>query len=201
MNGIYFEIKKGEFRVVSTDGHRLVKIIRKNFSFDGDKLHMLVPVKTCQLMTRLFKGSAKAGTKDGDETENTESGDSNVTIHFSNEFLTSSSRNITISSRLIDDTFPNYESVIPTDNEKKLKVNKDNLISSVKRSIIMSDQITNRTSLQVNENQLKVFSANNEYGTDSEETIDCTYSEDEELEIAFNGKYLLEAIQQFETMK
>ena len=198
MNGIYFEIKKGEFRVVSTDGHRLVKIIRKNFDFEGDKLHMLVPIKTCQLITRLFKGSAKPGAKDGEEAESTDSGGSPVIIHFSSEFLTSSFGNITISSRLIDDTFPNYESVIPTDNERKLKVNRDDLISSVKRSIIMSDQITNRTSLQINENQLKVFSANNEYGTDSEETIDCTFSDDEELEIAFNGKYLLEAVQQFE---
>jgi DNA polymerase-3 subunit beta len=198
MNGVFFEIKKGEFRVVSTDGHRLVKIVRTNFEFEGDKLHMLVPIKTCQLMTRLFKGSAKPGAKDEEDSESAPQTDANVTIHFSNEFLTSTYRNITISSRLIDDTFPNYDSVIPTDNEKKLKINREDLISSVKRSIIMSDQITNRTSLQVSENQLRVLSANNEYGTDSEETIDCTYSEDEELEIAFNGKYLLEAIQQFE---
>lgn len=198
MNGVFFEISKGEFRVVSTDGHRLVKIIRTNFEFEGDKLHMLVPIKTCQLMTRLFKDSSKPGAKDEENPDSTSSADSVVIIHFSNEFLTSTYKNVTISSRLIDDTFPNYDSVIPTDNEKKLKINREDLISSVKRSIIMSDQITNRTSFQINENQLRVLSANNEYGTDSEETIDCSYSEDEELEIAFNGKYLLEAIQQFE---
>jgi len=180
MNGVYFEIKKNEFRVVSTDGHRLVRIIRKNFGYDGDKLIMLVPIKTCQLMTRLFKGEEE------------------VVIHFSSEFLTSEFKNITISSRLIDDTFPNYESVIPTDNEKTLKINRDNLMSSVKRSIIMSDQITNRTSMHISGNELKVQSANNEYGTDSDETIDCVFPENEELEIAFNGKYLLEAIQHFE---
>ncbi|HEY3251240.1 MAG TPA: DNA polymerase III subunit beta [Ignavibacteria bacterium] len=193
MNGVYFEIKPGEFRVVSTDGHRLVKIINNNFGFEGDKLNMLVPIKTCQLMTRLFKGTSKSGE------ESNAAPDSNVTIHFSNEFLTSSYKNITITSRLIDDTFPNYESVIPTDNEKTLKINKNDLISSIKRSIIMSDQITNRTSLQVIDNELKVHSANNEYGTDSEETIDCTFSENEEFEIAFNGKYLLEAMQNFES--
>jgi len=195
MNGVFFEISTKEFRIVSTDGHRLVRIIKKDFKFEGEKLNMLVPVKTCQLITKLFKGASKAGAK---EEEGEPESDSLVAIHFSAEFLTCTYKNITISSRLIDDTFPNYESVIPTDNEKKLKINRDELISSVKRSIIMSDQITNRTSFQIADNELKVLSANNEYGTDSEEIISCTYSESDELEIAFNGKYLLEAIQHFE---
>jgi DNA polymerase-3 subunit beta len=107
--------------------------------------------------------------------------------------------NITITSRLIDDTFPNYESVIPTENEKVLKVDKKSIIGSLKRSIIMSDQVTNRTSLLVSPSELKVKSANNEFGTESEETIDCNYTENEEFEIAFNGKYLLEAVQLFES--
>src|SRR4030095_460210 len=134
MNGVFFEIKPGEFRVVSTDGHRLVKIINSNFGFEGDQLNMLVPIKTCQLMTSLFK-SGKVGIKEGEEeSESVDSGsDSNVTIHFSNEFLTSNYKNITITSRLIDDTFPNYESVIPTENDKVLKINKNDLISSIRR--------------------------------------------------------------------
>lgn len=199
MNGVFFEIKPGDFRVVSTDGHRLVRIINDNFEFEGDKLVMLVPIKTCQLITRLFKGGSKPGSEgDSDENE-APSDDSNVTIHFSSEFLVCTYRNITITSRLIDDTFPNYESVIPTDNEKRLKLKREDLIASVKRSIIMSDQVTNRTSVQIANNELKVRSANNEYGTDSEETIECTYTEEDEFEIAFNGKYLLEAIQHFES--
>jgi DNA polymerase-3 subunit beta len=62
----------------------------------------------------------------------------------------------------------------------------------------MSDQVTNRTSLLVNANELKVKSANNEFGTDSEETIECNFTDNEEFEIAFNGKYLLEAINHFD---
>jgi len=195
MNGVFFEITPKEFKIVATDGHRLVKIVKKDFKFEGDKINMLVPIKTCNLMTRLFKGVSKSGAKNGESENET---DSVVSVNFSNEFLTSTYKNITISSRLIDDTFPNYESVIPTDNEKKLKVNRDEMVSSVKRSIIMSDQITNRTSLQVANNELKVLSANNEYGTDSEEIIPCSFSENEEFEIAFNGKYLLEAMQHFD---
>lgn len=195
MNGIFFEITPRDFRIVSTDGHRLVRIIKKDFAFDGEKLSMLVPIKTCQLMTKLFRDGAKTAAKEGESDREDDSG---VAINFSNEFLTSIYKNVTISSRLIDDTFPNYESVIPTDNEKKLKINREDLVSSIKRSIIMSDQITNRTSLQINESELKVLSANNEYGTDSEEFIPCSFSESEELEIAFNGKYLLEALQHFE---
>jgi DNA polymerase-3 subunit beta len=203
MNGIFFEIKSGEFRVVSTDGHRLVKIIKKNFDYEGDKLSMLVPIKTCQMITRLFKGSYR-GSEQKSEDENEEMEEvaaepgSSVTVYFSSEFLQCTYNNITITSRLIDDTFPNYESVIPTDNEKKLKTDRTLLVGSVKRSIIMSDQVTNRTSFNINGSELKVNSANNEFGTDSEETIECSFTEDEEFEIAFNGKYLLDALQQFD---
>jgi DNA polymerase-3 subunit beta len=209
MNGVFFEIKEGEFRIVSTDGHRLVKIIKNNFNYEGDKFTMLVPIKTCQMITRLFKSGYKVQDIEKDEnisenevaSEPVEHPDKtvDVTLYMNNEFLQSNFSNITITSRLIDDTFPNYESVIPTDNEKKLKVERSHIISAIKRSIIMSDQVTNRTSLNIIENELKVRAVNNEYGTDSEETIDCSFTENEEFEIAFNGKYLLDALQQFDS--
>lgn len=195
MNGVYFEIKKGEFKVVSTDGHRLVKIVNNNFEYNDDKTNMLVPIKTCQLMTRLFKSKGSAeGEQDGENISNMQK----VQIFFSNEFLKCSFSNITIFSKIIDDTFPNYESVIPSDNEKILKVAKNSLIGAVKRSIILSDQVTNKTSFSISGNELKVRAANNEYGTDADESMDCTFTESDEFEIAFNGKYLLEAIQHFE---
>jgi DNA polymerase-3 subunit beta len=202
MNGVYFEIKKGEFRVVATDGHRLVKIIKSNFDYEGDKNSMLVPIKTCQMIARLYKtGKAAEAAAEGDEKsddiDTSKNTSAEVEIYFSNDFLKCESNNITITSRLIDDTFPNYESVIPTDNEKIMKVEREPLLSAVKRSIIMSDQVTNRTSFNIKENELIVKAANTEYGTDSDETIDCSFTENEEFEIAFNGKYLMEALQQF----
>lgn len=198
MNGVYFEIKKNEFKVVSTDGHRLVKIVKSDFEYTGDKTNMLVPIKTCQLMSKLFRGSkSQAEGEDGD-SDSGEAALGNVAIFFSNEFLKCSYNNISINSRLIDDTFPNYDSVIPNDNEKILKVSKSDLIGAVKRSIIMSDQVTNKTSFNIAESELKVKAVNNEYGTDADETIDCSFTESDEFEIAFNGKYLLEAIQHFD---
>lgn len=199
MNGVFFEIKKGEFKVVSTDGHRLVKIINNNFDYAGEKTSMLVPIKTCQLMTKLFKSKAGAEAETDSSKTDEENEIQKVSIFFSNEFLKCSFGNITIHSRLIDDTFPNYESVIPNDNEKILKVAKSELVGAVKRSIIMSDQVTNKTSFNVLESELKVRAANNEYGTDADETIECSYTESDEFDIAFNGKYLLEAIQLFES--
>jgi DNA polymerase-3 subunit beta len=204
MNGVYFEISKGELKVVSTDGHRLVRIIRTNFKYDGEKTSMLVPIKTCQLMIKLFRSTVKAAEAkgqdeaEGDESNEPDSASKDVTIYFSNEFIQCTYNNTTITSRLIDDTFPNYESVIPTENEKLLKVKKSPLLGSIKRSIIMSDQVTNKTSMLINESELKVKASNNEFGTDSEEVIECNFTDNEEFEIAFNGKYLLDAVQQFE---
>ena len=198
MNGVFFEIKKGEFKVVSTDGHRLVKIIKTDFEYDGEKSTMLVPIKTCQLITKLFKGSGKAQEAEGADDTDAPADGSRIDISFSADFLKCTYNNITIYSRLIDDTFPNYESVIPNDNEKILKVAKGDIIGAVKRSIIMSDQVTNKTSFNIVESELKVKAANNEYGTDADESVDCSFTESDEFEIAFNGKYLLEALQHFE---
>jgi len=79
-----------------------------------------------------------------------------------------------------------------------MKTDRTLLVGSVKRSIIMSDQVTNRTSFNITGSELKVNSVNNEFGTDSEETIDCSFTGEEDFEIAFNGKYLLDALQQFD---
>lgn len=216
MNGVYFEIQNGEFRVVSTDGHRLVRIKRFNFAYNGDKTSMLVPIKTCQMIIKLFRSSIirtaeikTNGEDTNDDTQETMDNEAaeNVNIIFSNEFIQCSYNNVTITSRLIDDTFPNYESVIPTDNEKHLTVEKQALLGSIKRSIIMSDQVTNRTSMLIVDNELKVKASNNEFGTDSEEDIECEFisdtgeKEEEEFEISFNGKYLLDAVQQFDSEK
>ncbi|MCX7878294.1 MAG: DNA polymerase III subunit beta [Ignavibacteria bacterium] len=191
MNGVFFEIKRGEFRMVSTDGHRLVKIVIKEFPYEGDKLFMLVPIKTCTLINKLLRGSQDNAEREGGDVE----------ISFSNEFIKCNYSNLTIHSRLIDDSFPNYESVIPTDNEKILKVERNELIACLKRSIIMSDQITSRISLNIKGNELKVKSSNTEFGTDSDESMSCNFTEDEEFEISFNGKYLLEAMQQIDSQE
>lgn len=195
MNGVFFELKKDEFRVIATDGHRLVKAIRTNFNYDGEMLGMLVPIKTCQMITKLYKGGKSGDESDGTDEKN-ETG--NVDLYFSSEFLKCFYNKISITSRLIDDTFPNYESVIPNDNEKKLKVSRNDLIGAVKRSIVMSDQVTNKTSITIMENEMKVKAANNEYGTEAEESIDCSFTESDEFEIAFNGRYLLDALLHFE---
>ena len=58
--------------------------------------------------------------------------------------------------------------------------------------------MTNKTSFSISESELKVRAANNEYGTDADETMECSFTESDEFEIAFNGKYLLEALLHFE---
>ena len=190
MNGVFFEVNNNELRIVSTDGHRLVKIVRKGFQYEGDRLTMLVPIKTCNLINRLMK--TKASDKSGTEAEE-------IDIFFSRELIKVTYGNTTIVSKLIDDSFPNYESVIPTDNEKILKINRADLLDSLKRSIVMSDPITNKITFTIISDELKISASNTEYGTDADETIKCSFTEKEDFEIAFNGRYLIEALQSYET--
>jgi DNA polymerase-3 subunit beta len=134
----------------------------------------------------------KASDKSGTEAEE-------IDIFFSRELIKVTYGNTTIVSKLIDDSFPNYESVIPTDNEKILKINRADLLDSLKRSIVMSDPITNKINFTIISDELKISASNTEYGTDADETIKCSFTEKEDFEIAFNGRYLIEALQSYET--
>lgn len=190
MAGILFDIKADELRLVATDGFRLGKIIKSDFKHQGvPQSNLIVPTKTCQLYQRLNSNN-------------------DTTLEFDNNMLKISFEGIEIFSKLIDDTFPNYETVIPKENDKKLKVQKSDLQSSLKRAEIVADVITKRVKLEIRDKTMTIKADNPEIGSEGEETIDIEFIEndsgDEDFSknpfiIAFNAGYLLDCVSQIET--
>lgn len=189
MAGILFDLNKNELKFVATDGFRLGKIIKDDFKIQSEvEEKIIIPLKTSNLILRL---------NNNDDT----------IIEFDENDLKISFSGIEIFSKLIDDTFPSYENVIPNDNDKILKIKKSELSNSLKRALIFADVITKRVRLEIMNKSMMIKADNPEIGSEGEETIDCNFvsnngGEDFDKKpflIAFNAGYLLDAVSQMET--
>ncbi|MEO6693822.1 MAG: DNA polymerase III subunit beta [Ignavibacteria bacterium] len=189
MAGILLDLNKNVLKFVATDGFRLGKIIKDDFKTQNEtEEKIIIPLKTSNLILRL---------NNNDDT----------IIEFDEHDLKVSFSGIEIFSKLIDDTFPSYENVIPNDNDKILKIKKNELSNSLKRALIFADVITKRVRLEIMNNSLLIKADNPEIGSEGEETIDCNFVSNDGGEdfdkkpflIAFNAGYLLDAVSQMET--
>lgn len=190
MTGVLFDIRPNEIRLVATDGFRLAKAIRSNFKHNIAKEEkLIIPKKTCQTILRMLRLE-------------------DAVLAFDQSMIKLTFGNTEIYSKLIDDTFPNYETVIPKENDKKLKINTKEFYGTVDRVKTLSDESSHRVKLEIKNNELIVKADNPEKGAEGMETLDCSFvtidSEDfdfnqEPFCVAFNAKYLLECIRQIET--
>ncbi|HMS34721.1 MAG TPA: DNA polymerase III subunit beta [Ignavibacteria bacterium] len=189
MSGVLLDVKKNELKFVATDGFRLGKIIKDDFELSADvEEKIIIPLKTSNMVLRLNNGNDSV-------------------IEFDENDLKVSFGDVEIYSKLIDDTFPSYENVIPADNDKILKINKNELCDSLRRALIFADVITKRVRLEITNKNMIIKADNPEIGSEGEETIESNFvsnSGDEDFDktpfvIAFNAGYLLDAVSQMET--
>lgn len=174
MTGVLFQANAKGLRAVATDGHRLVR-----YSFTGIKQAQLkkdiiVPAKALNLVV-----------KTSEETETTLLVDAtHIQFLFGNTVLT---------SRLIEEHYPNYESVIPLDNEKNLFVNRDKLLASVRRVSLYSSSTTHQVRFSIKNNEMKITAEDIDFGGEAREKMACKYS-GEEIEIGFNSTYVIDIL-------
>jgi DNA polymerase-3 subunit beta len=100
-------------------------------------------------------------------------------------------------SRLIDETYPNYESVIPAENTKAMRVKRDDLIGSIRRVALYASQTTHQVRFQVDKDSLQISAQDIDFGGEARETIPCVYKA-EPLEIGFNSQYLVDILTHLE---
>ncbi len=188
MAGILFDVRKDDLRLVATDGFRLGKIMLKEFKNDNEKDDkFIVPLRTAELILKLTE-------------------DNEVKIEYDETILKLSTNSIEIFSKLIDDTFPNYETVIPKNNDKQLKVTRPDFINSLRRASIFVDPPTKRVRFEIKNSVMLIKADNPEIGGEGEEVIDCSFIsldnndadyDNEPYVISFNVFYLLEALNVF----
>jgi len=183
LNGIYLHAvttDAGEMlRAVATDGHRLAQADLEQPDGAGDMPGVIVPRKTVQELNRLLD----------DSTADVRVGVSASKVRFE-------IGGITLTSKLIDGTFPDYARVIPQSNDKEMRIRIAEFISAVDRvSTIVSDR-GRAVKLSLAPGQL-VLSVTNPEGGSATEELDAEYTDDA-LEIGFNARYLLDIASELE---
>jgi DNA polymerase-3 subunit beta len=182
MMGIYFEIGADEGRTVATDGHRLVRL-KMDALVSEEELSFIVPEKALSLAGRVAGQQAKG--EGGLCTVSV--GEGHVGFNFG------SAR---VMARLIDESYPNYQAVIPDQNEKRLTVGREALLAAVKRVGLYSSSTTNQIRLQIETDRVNVSAEDIERSSKAHEEVRCDFEGkgEQEMTIGFNANYLTEVL-------
>ena len=181
LNGVYMHIADSEegrvLRCVATDGHRLARIDAPVPEGAEAMPGVIVPRKTVGELRKLL---------DEDEMD--------IAVSVSETKVRFATPDITLTSKVIDGTFPDYSRVIPTGNTRRLEVDASEFAKAVDRVATVSSERSRAVKLQLDEDRL-VLSVNAPDSGAAEEELAVAY-DDDPLEIGFNAKYLLEIASQ-----
>ncbi|MFN7001872.1 MAG: DNA polymerase III subunit beta [Roseinatronobacter sp.] len=181
LNGVYMHVAEGEagrvLRCVATDGHRLARIDAALPAGAEDMPGVIVPRKTVGELRKLL-----------------EDDDMEIAVSVSETKVRFATPDITLTSKVIDGTFPDYTRVIPTQNAKRLEVDAAEFAKAVDRVATVSSERSRAVKLALEDDKL-VLSVNAPDSGAAEEELIVAYG-DERLEIGFNAKYLLEIASQ-----
>jgi DNA polymerase III subunit beta len=180
MTGVFFEMDKKGLQFVATDAHRLVRYKRTDVSCPKTD-SLIVPKKPLTLL--------KAAMPVNDDE---------LTISYNSNHLFVTHGTTQLSCRLIDARFPDYKVVIPTDNPYKLTVNRTDFQGALRRVGIFSNKSTNQVVLSISGSQLQLTAQDIDFSFEGNERMKCQYN-GEDLQIAFNAKFLIEMLNATDT--
>jgi DNA polymerase-3 subunit beta len=172
LNGMLWELKEGNFKVVATDGHRLALSNHGNVGSVADKQAILPRKAVMELARLLIEDSAEVHIGIGENT------------------LRATTNEFTFSSKLVDGKFPDYDKVLPRGAEKEMIAERESFRQALSRAAILSNEKYRGIRLQFAPGELKMV-ANNPEQEEAEETINVEYNADV-MEIGFNVSYLLD---------
>jgi len=179
LNGVLWELRPDRMRMVATNGHRLARMDVPTATTGGAQADLIVPPKALEQIRKLFSAE--------DEIE----------VARSENHLGFRSATTQVFTRLIEGPYPNYEQVIPRENDKVMTADKGAITSALRRmSIVASDQ-THRIRMAFANGSCKLSVQTPDLG-EAQEEVTVTY-EGDTLEIGFNAAYMLEVLKYIPT--
>ena len=176
LNGALLILKAESLAMVATDGHRLAHIEKTGESLSNvsGERKTLIPRKALSELQSLLSNT---------ESETVEFAEDDHTLFFriGHRVLT---------SRKLTGQFPNYEAVMPRDNNKFVVVRSEDLMGSIQRVAQFADERSGAVKMRLEQNELKISSSSTDSG-ESEDTIETPYSFDP-LVVGFNSAYLID---------
>jgi len=176
LNGALLVIKAESLAMVATDGHRLAYVEKPNEILEGisGEKRVLIPRKALQELQQLLSAT---------EAEKIEFADDEHTLFFRVGHRTLSTRKLT-------GQFPNFEAVMPRDNNRFAVVSSSELAAAIERVAQFADERSGAIRLRLESNELKINANSAETG-ESEDTIDTPYSSDP-IAVGFNSVYIID---------
>ncbi len=180
MTGVYINLDETNTTFVATDSHRLIRYRRVDVAADQSH-NMIIPRKALTLLKTTMP------------PENT-----NVAMEFnaSNAFF--DFNNIKMICRLIDERYPDYENVIPADNNNNMSINRAEFLSSLKRIAIYANKTTHQVRLKITGSELMISAEDLDFSNEANERLACEH-DGEDIEIGFNARFLIEMLGNLES--
>jgi DNA polymerase III subunit beta len=177
LNGIYLHVAKTKdgqvLRAVATDGHRLARFEMPAPDGAAGMPGVIVPRKTVNEVRKLLDDAA-----------------GEVEIAVSDAKIRIALGDTIVTSKLIDGTFPDYQRVIPTGNDKRLFVDRQSFLEAVDRVSTVASDRTRAVKIAIEDGRITLNVVNPEQGSASEELV-ADYA-GESMDIGFNARYLME---------
>ena len=184
MTGVFFKLASAGCTFVSTDGHRLVKYIRTDIKGDEVDHDMILPRKSLNLLKSILPSDSSSEIK--------------LEFNASNAYF--SFENIKMVCRLIDERYPDYDNVIPSDNSNNVTISKPEILGSLKRISIYANKITNQVRFKISGSEILISAEDLDFSNEANERISCDHDGDD-IEIGFNAKFLIEMLSNIESDK
>jgi DNA polymerase-3 subunit beta len=179
LNGIFFHVADDVLKAAATDGHRLARVTVARPDGAEGMPDVIVPRKCVAELRKLL-----------DEIDGT------VEVSLSNTKIRFDLGSAVLTSKLIDGTFPDYSRVIPTGNDKLLKIDPKSFAQGVDRVATIASEKTRAVTMALDRDRITLSVTSPENGTAAEE-VPGDYSASG-FEIGFNARYLMDILGQIE---
>ncbi|MBQ8760899.1 MAG: DNA polymerase III subunit beta [Bacteroidales bacterium] len=176
MTGVFMEMTENGLNFVATDAHKLVRYRRLDIKSDV-KESFIVPKKPINQLKSALAGKA-------DET---------VIVEFNKTNASFTMSGFKLVCRLIDGRYPNYEAVIPKSNPNKLTIDRQLLLSAIRRVAIFSSKATHQIRFKIAGQELTLTAEDLDYYNEAKERLSCNY-EGDDMEIGFNSRFFQEML-------
>jgi len=175
MNGVFFNIGQDYANFVASDSHRLIRYRRDDLRSEDD-IAIIIHKKALALLKNMLPA---------DSTElKVEFNSSNAIFTFADTKLI---------CRLIDERFPDYENVIPVNNDNTLVIDREDLLRTLKRIVIYANKSTNQVRLKISGNEMQVSAEDLDFSNEASERLYCEHN-GADIEIGFNARFLIEIL-------
>jgi DNA polymerase-3 subunit beta len=175
MGGIFLEASTDRITFVASDAHKLVRYQRTDAHAD-DNSSFILPKKPASLLKNILPREEGA-----------------VAVEFDDKNAFFNLSNYKVVCRLVEGNYPNYNSVIPKNNPRKITIDRVEFYNTLKRVSVFSNQASNLVKLQMKGNQVTVSAQDIDFSISAYERIKCQY-EGDEIEIGFKSVFLLEIL-------